>query len=229
VDTNPDIARVVIEAMRGIAGAAGLSRFGFINVPDGSPTAAALSGAGLNGFHLDTRYYMDLAALRDWDGYLATLSSKDRREYRRHLRRGEECGVKVVERPAAPGEDPQTLRIFEETMARVGSAGYYSAERIAAFLAYTPRGARVIDVLLDGDVIAKAIVFVETHKIHAWAAGYDRDRPLPFSSYYVLIAAIIQLGFQLGLPRLEMGRRNPKFKERFGMPRQELSAFMADA
>jgi hypothetical protein len=227
IGQTPALATVIVDALRDITGAAGLRRFGFINVPTGSAAAQALAGAGLTGIALDTRYWMDLAAMGDWEGYLATLKLKDRGEYRRQLRRADDAGVTIVERPPTPHEDPESLRIFEELMARVGSAGYYSAERIAAFLRYTQQGARIIEVTLGADLIAKAVVFVETHKIHAWAGGYNRDPALSFSPYYVLMAAIIRLGFRIGVPRLEGGRRNPAFKIRFGMVPQPLQAFVA--
>lgn len=228
IDPTPELASAVIGAMRGIARDAGLSKFGFINVATDSPTALALAGAGLRGFDLDTRYWMDLAKLGDWEGYLGTLKLKDRGEYRRQLRRAEDAGAKIIERIPTEPEDPESLRIFEELMARVGSAGYYSKERIAAFLQYTPTGARIVEVWCGGILIAKAIVFIETEKIHAWAGGYTRDTDLPFSAYYVLMAAIIKLGFRAGVSRLEGGRRNPAFKIRFGMIPQPLLGFIAD-
>ncbi|MGL5858923.1 MAG: GNAT family N-acetyltransferase [Angustibacter sp.] len=222
------LAGAVIAAMRDVAAQTGLGRFGFINVPTDSASARALTGAGLAGTDLDTRYWMDLAGLKDWEGYLAALKTKDRGEYRRQLRRADDVGVRVSDREPTQHEDPQTLRIFEELMARVGSAGYYSAERIAAFLRYTRRGARIVEVTLADALIAKAVVFIESRKIHAWAGGYNRDPGLPFSPYYVLMAAIIQLGFRVGVSVLEGGRRNPAFKMRFGMVPQPLQAFMAD-
>ncbi|MEV6600458.1 GNAT family N-acetyltransferase [Actinoplanes sp. NPDC051346] len=228
VEKTPEVAKAVVSAMRDIATAAGLARFGFINVPTGSPSAQALAGAGLTGIDLDTRYWMDLAAAGDWEGYLQSLKTKDRGEYRRQLRRADDAGVKITDREPGTNEDPETLRIFEELMARVGSAGYYSAERIAAFLQYTRKGARIVEVTLGGDLIAKAVVFLETRKVHAWAGGYNRDPALPFSPYYVLMAAIIKLGFRAGVPMLEGGRRNPAFKIRFGMAPMPLQAFVTD-
>jgi hypothetical protein len=225
---TPEVAGAVVATMREIAAGAGLGRFGFINVPTGSPSALALAGAGLSGIDLDTRYWMDLIGLRNWEGYLSSLRTKDRGEYRRQLRRADDAGVKIVNREPTGHEDPESLRIFEELMARVGSAGYYSAERIAAFLQYTREGARIIEVTLGGDLIAKAVVFLESRKIHAWAGGYNRDPALPFSPYYVLMAAIIKLGFQAGVSILEGGRRNPAFKMRFGMVPQPLQAFVTD-
>ncbi|MCB5906280.1 GNAT family N-acetyltransferase [Streptomyces pinistramenti] len=230
--TGPEVARAVVAEMRRIAADEGLSRCGFINVATGSPTALALEAAGLTGTDLDTRYTVDLAAVGNWDGYLASLRYNARREYARQLRRADDCGVQVSEREPQENEDPETLRIFEALMANVGSAGYYSKERIAAFLRYTRKGARIIEVTQDGALIAKAVVFIESKKIHAWAGGYDRHADeasgRPFSSYYVLMSAIIKLGLRIGVPTLEGGRRNGHFKIRYGMRPQELMAFMTD-
>jgi hypothetical protein len=230
--TTPDVASAIITTMRRIAASAGLSRCGFINVATGSPTALALEGAGLTGTELDTRYTIDLASLGNWQGYLASLRYNARREYARQLRRADDCGVKIVERVPDGDEDPQGLQIFEVLMANVGSAGYYSKERIAAFLRYAREGARIIEVTMGGETIAKAVVFIEPRKIHAWAGGYDRNADIesgrPFSSYYVLMSAIIKLGLRLGVPTLEGGRRNGHFKERYGMRPQPLNAYMTD-
>ncbi len=229
---TPGLARAVVAAMRSVAAGEGLARCGFINVAAASPTALALEAAGLTGTELDTRYTVDLAALGDWDGYLSSLRYNARREYARQLRRAADCGVRITERVPEGDEDPDSLRIFEVLMANVGSAGYYSKERIAAFLRHTRTGARIIEVTQDGETIAKAVVFVEPRKIHAWAGGYDRtadtERGRPFSSYYVLMSAIIKLGLRLGIPTLEGGRRNGHFKERYGMSPVPLNAYMTD-
>ncbi|MCD9194738.1 GNAT family N-acetyltransferase [Streptomyces albireticuli] len=229
---DPRVARAIVARMRAIAAEEGLERCGFINVATGSPTALALAGAGLTGIDLDTRYTVDLAALGDWQGYLSSLRYNARREYARQLRRAEDCGVKITERVPDGDEDPASLQIFEVLMANVGSAGYYSKERIAAFLRYTRKGARILEVTMDGEVIAKAVVFLEPRKIHAWAGGYDRNADAasgrPFSSYYVLMSAIIKLGLRAGVPTLEGGRRNGDFKIRYGMRPQPLQAFMTD-
>lgn len=66
------------------------------------------------------------------------------------------------------------------------SAGYYSKERLARFVRYTPHGARIVEVAKGSDLLAKAMLFVESQKIHLWAGGYDRyadkKRGLSFSS-----------------------------------------------
>ncbi|MBB5122275.1 hypothetical protein AF335_14735 [Streptomyces eurocidicus] len=231
--TDPEVAGAIVARMREIAASAGLARCGFINVATGSPTALALEGAGLTGTDLDTRYTVDLAAVGSWEGYLSSLRYNARREYARQLRRADDCGVKVTERVPDGDEDPESLQIFEVLMANVGSAGYYSKERIAAFLRYTRKGARIIEVSMDGEVIAKAVVFLEPRKIHAWAGGYDRNADTasgrPFSSYYVLMSAIIKCGLRAGVPTLEGGRRNGDFKIRYGMRPQPLQAFMTDS
>lgn len=211
-----ELARHVLGSMRDLAAAAGLPKFGFINVATGSPTARLLEEAGLAGSYVDTRYWLDLAACGDEEGYLATLKSDVRREYRRHLRRAEDAGVRVVHRHATADEDHERLGLFESSMERVGSPGYYSAEKIARFLTETP-SARVIEVLLGDDLIAIAIVFVDGTKVHTWAGGWVRERGWPFSPYYLLWAECLRLGFRLGRPTLENGRKNGDFKLRFGL------------
>jgi CelD/BcsL family acetyltransferase involved in cellulose biosynthesis len=226
-EVTPEIAAELLAAMREVARSAGLPRIGFINVAAGSPSAAALEAAGLAGIHLDTRYWLDLAGYGSEDGVLAAVKAADRREYRRHWRRAAETGVKIVTRHAEPDEDVDKLGLLEDTMVRVGSPGYYDAAKLAAFLAETPN-ARIVEVTLDDHLLAFAIVFTDRTRMHAWALGYDRDRPLPFSPYYLVWGSFMRLGYELGLPRLEAGRRNGEFKMRHGLAAQELNAYMSD-
>jgi len=226
-EATPEIAGELLDAMRDVARSAGLRRAGFVNVAVGSPSAAALEGAGVPGISLDTRYWLDLAGHGDEEGVLASIKSADRREYRRHWRRATEAGVQVLTRRASGNEDVNKLQLLEETMVRVGSPGYYDAGKLAAFLAETP-SAWIIEISLDEALLGFAILFVDDTRLHAWALGYDRNRPLPFSPYYLMWGSFMRLGFQLGLPRLEAGRRNGEFKMRHGLVPQELNAYMVD-
>jgi CelD/BcsL family acetyltransferase involved in cellulose biosynthesis len=226
-DPSPELAGEVLDAMCDVARSAGLRRTGFINVAADSPTAAALEGAGLPGIHLDTRYWLDLAGHGSEEAVLASIKSADRREYRRHWRRATEAGVKILTRRAASGEDVDKLRLLEDTMVRIGSPGYYDAVKLAAFLAETPH-AWIIEISLDEALLAFAILFVDDTRLHAWALGYDRDRPLRFSPYYLMWGSFMRLGYELGLPRLEAGRRNGEFKTRHGLVPQELNAYIVD-
>ena len=225
--TTAEVATEMLAAMRDVARTAGLHRMGFINVAVDSPSAQALEEIGLRGIHLDTRYWLDLARFGDEEGVLAAVKSADRREYRRHWRRGTEAGVRIVVRNALPDEDTEKLELLETTMVRVGSPGYYDAAKLASFLAQTP-SARIVEVTLDGDLLALAIVFVDDTRMHAWALGYDRDRPLPFSPYYLTWATFVRLGYQLGVPRLEAGRGNGEFKTRYGLSAHELNGYVTD-
>jgi GNAT acetyltransferase-like protein len=225
---TPAMAAAVLDAMREVAASLGLRRTGFINVAAGSPTAAALEGAGVPGIHLDTRYWLDLARYGSEEGVLDSIKAADRREYLRHWRRAREAGVTIVTRMAQPGEDPRKLELLEATMVRVGSPGYYDAAKLAAFLGETPN-ARIVEVSLGSDLLALAIVFTDRTRMHAWALGYERDRPLRFSPYYLVWGTFMKLGYQLGLPVLEAGRRNGEFKMRHGLQPQDLNAYIVGA
>ncbi|MFD3596424.1 GNAT family N-acetyltransferase [Nocardia sp. NPDC058640] len=227
-EISPEVAEIAIGAMRHIAHQAGLRRCGFINVAADSPTANALESIGLIAAPIDTRYWLDLNACGDEEGYLARLDRSARREYRRHQNRARDAGVVVTHRSASADEDLNQLKLFESTMARVGSPGYYSAERLAAFLAEAP-SARIIEISSAGTLLAMGIIFADSSRIHAWACGWIRDPGLPFSPYYLIWAETLRLGFQIGVPRLEGGRRNGPFKERYGMAAQPLNAYLTDS
>jgi len=229
---DPRVAAAVVDTMESLARELGASRYGFINVSTEGPTAELLRSVGLTPRHIDTRYVVDLAEAGDFDGYLRGLRPNARREYRRQLNRARDAGARTSVRVPAGAEDPASLELFETLMANVGSAGYYDKERISRFLTYVPSGARIIEVHQDDELIAKAVVFLEETKIHAWAGGYDRHgdekAARPFSSYYVLMAGIIRLGFEAGVRYLEGGRRNGHFKERYGMRPVELDAYITE-
>lgn len=221
------IATELLDAMKEVARSLNLTRTGFINIADDSPSAEALTAAGVEGIHLDTRYWLDFAAHGSEEGLLASIKSADRREYNRHWRRATEAGVKIVSRMAMPDEDVEKLNLLEVTMVRVGSAGYYDAEKLAAFLGETPN-ARIIEITLDDALLGFAILFTDDTRLHAWALGYDRETKLSFSPYYLMWGSFMKLGYELGLPRLEAGRRNGDFKMRYGLVPQELSAYVVD-
>lgn len=230
---DPEIAVAVAETMRSLARELGAGRYGFINVNSEGLSARLLRAAGFKPRHIDTRYTIDLAAAGDFDGYLRSLRSHARNEYRRQLNRAQDAGVGVSVRIPEGAEDPDSLSLFEKMMTNVGSAGYYNKERISRFLSYVPSGARIVEIHQGEELIAKAVAFLEETKIHAWAGGYDRyadeAAKRPFSSYYVLMARIIQLGFDAGVRYFEGGRRNGPFKERYGMRPVELDAFISEA
>lgn len=229
---DPGVAVAVERAMRALARELGAGRYGFINVAGQGPTGPMLRAAGFTPRHIDTRYVIDLAAAGDFDGYLQGLRPNARGEYRRQLNRARDAGVVTSVRVPEGAEDPASLDLFEKLMANVGSAGYYDKERISRFLTHVPSGARIVEVHQDGELLAKSVVFLEETKIHAWAGGYDRyadeDAGRPFSSYYVLIAAILRLGFEAGVRYFEGGRRNGPFKERYGMSPVELDAYIKE-
>lgn len=229
---DPAIAVAVTHTMTSLAGELGAGRYGFINVSADGPTARMLRAAGFTPKPVDTRYIIDLAEAGDFEGYLQNLRPNARREYRRQLNRARDAGVRMSVRVPEGAEDPDSLDLFEKLMANVGSAGYYDKERISRFLTYVPSGARIVEVHQGEELIAKAIVFVEETKIHAWAGGYDRYADArverPFSSYYVLMARIIQLGFESNVRYFEGGRRNGPFKERYGMRPVDLDAYIME-
>lgn len=222
---TPDLVRLLLETMREEAERYGVSRYGFINVERASAEAEAMKCAGLPAAPLDTRYVLDLSGFSTEDDYLASLRLHPRQEYRRHLRRAVEVGVVSSIRRTSTRETAEGMRLLETSAARAGSPGYYRADRIADFLSMVGNRARVIEVALEDDLIALGIIFLDDDRIHTWAAGYDRERQLPFSPYYVLYAAAVKLGFEQGLSLLEGGRRNDQFKKRFGMTPRSLLAF----
>lgn len=229
---DPEIARMIAETMRSLSLQLGAGRYGFINVSTQGPTGHMLRAAGFTPKHIDTRYIIDLAAAGDFEGYIQGLRPNARGEYRRQLNRARDAGVRMSVRIPESAEEPDSLDLFERLMANVGSAGYYDKERISRFLTYVPSGARIVEIHQDEELIAKAVVFLEESKIHAWAGGYDRyadeKAGRPFSSYYVLMARIIQLGFEANVRYFEGGRRNGPFKERYGMRPVELDAYIKE-
>ncbi|WP_128433629.1 GNAT family N-acetyltransferase [Streptomyces cyaneus] len=228
---DPEIAAAVARTMETLARELGAGRYGFINVAEG-PSRDMLVAAGFVPRHIDTRYVIDLAAAGDFEGYLQGLRPNARGEYRRQLNRARDAGVRTTVRVPEGAEDPSSLDLFEKLMANVGSAGYYDKERISRFLTYVPSGARIVELHQGEELLGKAVVFLEETKIHAWAGGYDRYEDArvkrPFSSYYLLIAEIIRLGYEAGVRYFEGGRRNGPFKERYGMSPVELDAFIRE-
>jgi len=224
-DPTPDLVRLLMDTMGEQAGHYGVRRYGFINVESGSADADAMEAAGLTPAALDTRYVLDLSGFDDEEAYLASLRPRPRHEYRRQLNRAGEAGVSCSARRTSPDEAAHSLRLLEVSATRAGSSGYYDAERIAAFLRVVGDATRVVEIAVDGQLVAIGICFLEADRLHTWAAGYDRERKLPFSPYYVLYAASVRLALEHGVPLLEGGRRNDQFKRRYGMAPRSLLSF----
>lgn len=222
VGASSRVAALLAATMREVADDLGLARAAFVNVEVGSASARALEASGHPGTAVDTRYRLDLTGVSTEDEYLATLRTRPRHEYRRQLNRANEAGVKMTIRPAEPDESADGLCLLELSAARLGSPGYYDAHRIVGFLGQLAGVARINEIWLGDDLLAVGILFVDTQpggepRLHAWAAGYDRERRLPFSPYYLLHACAIRYALGLGLSTIEGGRRNDEFKMRYGM------------
>ncbi|MGC9665980.1 GNAT family N-acetyltransferase [Planosporangium sp. 12N6] len=233
VGTSSRVATLLAATMREVADDLGLARAAFVNVEVGSPSARTLEAAGHPGVAIDTRYRLDLTGVSTEDGYLARLKIGPRHEYRRQLNRAVEAGVKMTIRPAEPDEPADKLRLLERSAARLGSPGYYDARRIVGLLGELAGPARINEIWLGDDLLAIGILFVDAQpgaepRLHAWAAGYERERRLPFSPYYLLHACAVRYALELGLPTIEGGRRNDEFKMRYGMTPTPLGAHVVN-
>ena len=212
--------------------------YGFVNVAEASPLAAAMECAGIALRPMQTRFVLDLRGLRSMDDYLATLdngrrnSSHGRRraaELRKQRRRADERSVTVSIGPPCRAGLRELLGLWRRRAARQGTGDMYAEEAFAPFVEALGPACRTIRIALEDRPLASAVCLVDRDRLHGWVAGVDYEAAGTFSPYYVLVYETVRLALELGCSTIEGGRTNGEVKRRLGMRPLELSAGLARA
>ncbi|WP_316528213.1 GNAT family N-acetyltransferase [Kitasatospora brasiliensis] len=222
-DTAP--AAAVVRALRELGRRWEAGHFGFVNVPADSPTAAALERLGLTAVPAEAGHGLDISGFRHLDDYLATLPSKPRRNLRHDLRRAADADVVTAILPPAEADLDGFVDLARRTAAKYGNADYYRPGVFQTFVRHLD-SARVIELRRGGRLIASAITLLDRRRYHFWCVGVDYDAAPGFSPFYTAFAEVMRDAIASGRPRLELGRRNPDFKRRYGMRSTPLCSYL---
>jgi len=199
---------------------------GFFNIPAGGVLARELpSLTGVAPMPNGTRWFLDVTEFADLDAFLATMSRATRRTLRLAARRAGAAGA-VVTIGRGPGADlDDVVAMCAATAARHGNH-YYPPAALRAFLDSLDDRLVTITVRLDGRVLAASVCFHDGPVLHTWAGGAHYPRELNWSPNHVLLHNELRLAFELGVRRLECGRRNDEFKARHRLRRLDLVAHL---
>jgi CelD/BcsL family acetyltransferase involved in cellulose biosynthesis len=223
---SPDGVVALLDRFRSLAKELGAGWYGLVNV-DRRTTGAVLEEAGLSALEVDDRYSIDLTRFTAVEDYIAALPVKYRNELRRQHRRAVEAGlaVRVVDPPSA--DWASLFPLVVQTAAKHGNQHFYRDGIFQDFVLRLGSAARVVELRLRDRLIAGAICMVDSQRYHFWTAGVDYAAGGTFSPYYALTIEGVRDALSLGVPLMECGRRNGVFKQRYGMSRLPLYAYLA--
>lgn len=158
----------------------------------------------------------------DWEDYLSNLDKKQRHEIRRKMRRLEEAyptaGLTFVEDanhlPAAiedffqlMAHDPQKEAFLSEAMR--------AAMRATISTALNHRYLQLAFLELDGKRAAAYLNFKYNDRLWVYNSGLD-PQYYAVSAGWVLLAYLLRLSIEHGLPEFDFMRGNEDYKYRFG-------------
>ncbi|MFJ9855524.1 GNAT family N-acetyltransferase [Streptomyces sp. NPDC101150] len=226
-DADLDATAAVTGTLRELAQQWNAGHFGFVNVPAHSRTAAALERLGMTPIPVETGHGLGLDPLHCLDDYLATLARKPRQNLTRVLRRAHEAGVTTEVLPPEKADLDGFVELARRTAAKYGNADYYRPGIFQTFVRALGTSARVIELRRSGHLIASAITLLDQHRYHFWSVGVNYAATPGFSPFYAAFAAVMDDAISSGRSRLELGRRNPDFKRRYGMRPTALVAYIA--
>jgi GNAT acetyltransferase-like protein len=223
---RPELVAAVLDAMATLAAGWSAAWYGLVNVPRDSPTAAALTAAGLPGRHLVDRFVADLSGLSDIEDYLRRLRPRARANLTRNRRRADDAGLTCDTVPAAGADLEEIAELAARTAARFGSAGFYPTDTFARFVSALGDCVHVLRVRHGGRLVAVGVCLTDERRFHTWTCGVDYDVP-GASPYALLFTESVALALRLRRPVLEGGRSNAVFKQRHGLAVRHLDAHLA--
>jgi predicted N-acyltransferase len=218
--------QAVLAALAGLAAEAGASWYGLVNVDGGGELAARLSTLGLTHAQIDERFWLDLSAFDDLDGYIGHLKPRARANLRRYCRRAAEAGLTVTAPAAGDADLDAIVSLAQATAARFGNAGFYPAGAFQRFVRLLGGAARVLELRVGGRLLAAGVCLVDSRRFHTWTCGIDYGLATTFSPYYLLFLESVRAAIAERTPILEGGRRNAAFKVRHGLHRRPLLAYL---
>lgn len=143
----------------------------------------------------------------DFDEFLATLSSRKRKQIRKERRRALEAVDGPVEFVPAAAWEPDDLRSLEAFYRRTcymhGNEGYLTPEFFELLPERMPQQARFARVRQGGTTVAGALCFQTEHALYGRYWGCRRD--IPLLHFEVAYYAGIEHCIREGLPLFEAG------------------------
>ncbi|MGW8377979.1 GNAT family N-acetyltransferase [Streptomyces sp. ODS28] len=228
---EPALLSALLDAAGALAAQSGADWYGLVNVEAGGELAHCLDQlAGpyaLTRVRVDERFTLDLDGCTGIEDFIAGLSPRQRQHLRRFRRRAGEAGLAVRVAGPAGADLDGLLSLVQGTMAKFGAGSFFPPGRFQRFVSALGDRARVLELRVDGRLVAGAACLLDEDRLHFWISGTDYDASPTFSPNYLLFLEAIHEALRRGARVFEGGRRNGEFKERFGLRGRELLAYVA--
>jgi predicted N-acyltransferase len=222
-------ARHAVAALRRLAGEWEAHLYGMVNVDAASPLNKLLISSGMTNIDIDVGWGLSLSQYSGFDDYVLNgLKGKARRNLNHDLREADNARIagRTID---VEGADLDTfVDLARSTAAKHHNSDYYQPGLFQEFVLGLGDCARVIELRADDQMIASAIILADDTRLHGWALGYRQDI-VGYSPFYVAFAHVMREAWASGLSWVELGRRNPTFKQRYGLQPRVLRAYFATA
>ena len=201
------------------------SKLDWYNLPDDSPTLAALKAEGeKRGWaHLEEVYRPTprVALNGDFEEYLSRVEKKQRHEIRRKMRRAEESGrVKFTIVPNDADIEPE-IESFFHLMIQDPNKALFLKDVMRHQMAHTVRDAHKHGYLwlafleVDGVKAAASLNFDYKGKLWGYNSGVSRDH-MELSPGWVLMGRVFQWCCENGRSEFDFMRGDEDYKYRLG-------------
>ena len=209
------------------SGAAGAwSAIDWYNLPDSSPTLAALqSESERRGWSYHEEIYRPtprISLIGSFDDYLARIDKKQRHEIRRKMRRAAESGKNVQFRVIDPNADIEAeTNAFFDLMVQDPNKEKFLHPEMREQMTITIRNAFERGYLwlafleVDGERAAASLNFDYRNKLWGYNSGVGRGH-MELSPGWVLLAHVIQWCTGHGRDEFDFMRGDEEYKYRFG-------------
>ncbi|GGV57724.1 GNAT family N-acetyltransferase [Streptomyces spectabilis] len=221
-----DAARAAITTLREVAADWGASLYGMANVDAAGPLPPLLAEQGLESVDIDIGWGLDLTDYSGYEGYLSSLRRKPRQNLTHDLRLAAQAGVAVRKVPAAEADLDGFVDLARATAAKHNNSGYYQPGLFQDFTLALGDHAEVLEFRIADRLICSGLALLDDTRYHYWTCGFA---PMSgFSTFYVAFDHMMRNAFTSGRNWVELGRRNPVFKRRYGLTPRTLTAWFTN-
>ncbi|MGW7519515.1 GNAT family N-acetyltransferase [Streptomyces sp. NPDC054796] len=204
----------------------GARLYGLANVDGATRLDGMLAARGMSGVDIDIGWGLDLTAVGGYENYLASLRSKPRRNLHRDLRAAEQARVTAAVHRTDDADLDGFVELARATAAKYDNSDYYRPGLFQDFVRALDDDARVLELRIDDRLICSGLLLTDDTRYHFWACGFA---PMDgFSGFYVAFDQVMRGAFASGRTWVELGRRNPVFKRRYGLTPRTLRTWLAD-
>ncbi|MEU2718628.1 GNAT family N-acetyltransferase [Streptomyces sp. NPDC007205] len=214
---------VALDMLHHVACDWGATLYGLANVDAATRLNDLLEIRGLHGTDIDIGWGLDLPSRKDYDGYLTTLPSKPRRNLQRDLRAAQRAGVTAIICAAHDADLDGFVTLARATAAKHNNSDYYQPGLFQNFVLALGDDVRVLELRARDGLICSGLILLDDTRYHFWACGFAPRGA--FSAFYVAFDHIMRGAFSSGRSWVELGRRNPDFKRRYGLTPRTLRAW----